>query len=287
MRNIDLDIMGFVKKGVFAVSVVAEGRMSPRIALNTSYSVVTASFDASGFHGYDAMDIMPIAAKEALDRSGLMPRLIPTTSLPGAEFEERDHLYTMFVTQPQFAALPNIIRAVGSGDGIPLPVPCMRCGHVRATGTCPVCDDVRWMRFVECIPKSIVDAMKETKQDPVHHPEGNVLVHTILSVRNSLPRHEHLAYAAAFHDTGKTRGSHGHERRSVVDAMKAIPYIDDPDLDPGMTLSVIGNHMRMHAYMSGSMVKKAKRAAIEGDRYFTEMLDFAHIDSAAKHLIHM
>lgn len=58
-------------------------------------------------------------------------------------------------------------------------------------------------------PFELLNRMKETKQSPKYHPEGNVWVHTLMVVNEAAKRREYsrnpkvLMWAALLHDIGK------------------------------------------------------------------------------------
>lgn len=94
-------------------------------------------------------------------------------------------------------------------------------------------------------------------QNKQYHPEGNVLKHTILVVKNSLKRNDiDLAIAALLHDIGKdvttkphpkrgTPTAPGHEKESAKLAKQYRKWIRTLGGNPVHIMYLIKQHMRI------------------------------------------
>ena len=118
------------------------------------------------------------------------------------------------------------------------------------------------------IQKLVMD-LKNTPQSAEHHPEGNVLKHTITVVNRALkhaPGDMDLAVAAMFHDLGKatTAGTnkkgnithYGHEKASRKYVKQFSSEIEKLGANPKNVLYIVGNHMRMHQFDNMRQTKK-------------------------------
>ncbi|NRA63258.1 MAG: HD domain-containing protein [Pseudobacteriovorax sp.] len=104
--------------------------------------------------------------------------------------------------------------------------------------------------------------LKETPQDPIFHPEGNVWVHTcyvcdaaaVVSDREGLSQHERmiLLIAALCHDIGKPGTTEmidgrwrarGHEQRSKVLAMELLSSLGFAHQDVSMIGGLVAEHL--------------------------------------------
>jgi predicted HD phosphohydrolase len=112
-------------------------------------------------------------------------------------------------------------------------------------------------------------------QNEEHHPEKCVLEHSLQSFYIAC-RESHdvdLILAALFHDVGKAIKSYGHEDYSVD--------ILNPYLSP-KSLWLIKHHMRVWAYLDGSMRKLSKVRDLSGHPWFPELCQLTRYDKAGR-----
>ena len=121
--------------------------------------------------------------------------------------------------------------------------------------------------------KKTVYALKDQGQNPTHHPEGNVLKHTIIVTRRALATGDiDLALAAIFHDIGKatTAGTHpktgkvthyGHEKDSSEMVKKYGRWITSMGGNPEDVLYLVSQHMRMKVFKDMRPKKQEKFAS--------------------------
>jgi tRNA nucleotidyltransferase (CCA-adding enzyme) len=125
------------------------------------------------------------------------------------------------------------------------------------------CDWIKWFPDL--------DALRETGQNPEHHPEGSVWTHTLMVVNNAaqlrkdVPEEWQLAYmyGTLLHDVGKPSTTledftaYGHEDVGEAIAVEFMRRLtDDKDLIEKVA-SIVGNHMRPWNLTSGGGKKSA------------------------------
>lgn len=119
----------------------------------------------------------------------------------------------------------------------------------------------------------ILAPLRHTPQDPVHHPEGDVLTHT-MQVCNLACRETddvELRLAALLHDVGKQIEGHGHEKHSV-DLVR--------DVVSEKTLWLIENHMRFWYWIDGRMKKLSKVRGMSESPWIGDLACLARWDRA-------
>lgn len=135
------------------------------------------------------------------------------------------------------------------------------------------------------LQKRIYD-LKKVDQDPTHHPEGNVLKHTITVVNRVLkyaPNDIDLAIAAMFHDIGKdstaaphpTKGTpthYKHEKTSSELVDQYSSWIKSVGGNPDDVQYIVTNHMRMKTFDD---MKLAKQRALQSHPSFDKLTKFA------------
>lgn len=131
-----------------------------------------------------------------------------------------------------------------------------------------------FVNFTENFPSffkvffSDVELLKDVKQNPIYHPEGDAYIHTTF-VLNYLNCHNTsflCQLAGLFHDTGKAHCttqkngriiSYGHEKTSTEIAerwMKKYKFSND---DIQYVLGIVSNHMKFHQKgMSNATLRK-------------------------------
>ncbi len=133
----------------------------------------------------------------------------------------------------------------------------------------------------------------ECMQDPKHHPEGSVAVHTCMVIDVLAPRKDiELSFSALFHDLGKaytqviTVREDGADKISFVDHEKVSAsfvkiyetLIKGYGADTDCVEFIVRNHMRAHKYASGEMKKKSKRTQLEKSLWFEKLMLFQRAD---------
>ena len=136
--------------------------------------------------------------------------------------------------------------------------------------------------------KKIVYDLKKQPQAKLHHPEGNVLKHTIIVTRRALKTGDiDLALAAIFHDIGKgsTAGVHpktgnithwGHERDSSELVKKYSKWIESMGGNSENVLYIVSKHMRMKVFkdMRPKKQEKFKQHKLFGKlKQFSDKID--------------
>jgi hypothetical protein len=158
-----------------------------------------------------------------------------------------------------------------------------------------------FITLINRLPSEVVDALKATDQDSKYHAEGNVYIHTKMVFDEVVKSSSNadLMIAAIFHDlgkidthkkwvdkTGRARISHiGHEKVSLKYIDKYIHLYDDIVTDVELIKTVVGQHMRAHLYLDGSLKKPAKRAAFEDNMYFSKIIEFSKCDDKGRKTI--
>lgn len=142
--------------------------------------------------------------------------------------------------------------------------------------------------MINRFPKEIVEALKNTEQNPKYHPEGQVYWH-IKKVFNAL-RDNDLKIAALFHDLGKIQAtkknekgqitSIGHEKH-VGDYIKTYKYLFPEAKDWNKISIVCANHMKAHLYDKKEM-RETKMEAFKKLPYFDDIMTFQNADVSSK-----
>ena len=121
----------------------------------------------------------------------------------------------------------------------------------------------------------MVEACRGVRQDPRHHPEGDVYIHSLQAVARALYETDdpHLILAALLHDVGKSVEDHGHEEHS------------EKMLEPYMNARVqwfVGQHMRIKTYLSGQMRRPGKCRELVSHPWFPQLVQLARFDQMAR-----
>jgi hypothetical protein len=123
--------------------------------------------------------------------------------------------------------------------------------------------------------QSLLLPLENVKQNPVWHPEGDALYHTLQvfeHARNELPYDEEFLLAALLHDVGKAIDPHDH----VAAGLEAIAgFITD------RTGWLIAHHMDAQQLLDGTLGARAKRRLLESESY-EELLLLARCDRAGR-----
>jgi hypothetical protein len=123
--------------------------------------------------------------------------------------------------------------------------------------------------------QSLLLPLENVKQNPVWHPEGDALYHTLQvfeHARNELPYDEEFLLAALLHDVGKAIDPHDH----VAAGLEAVAgFITE------RTGWLIAHHMQAQQLLDGTLGARAKRRLMESESY-EELLTLARCDRAGR-----
>jgi hypothetical protein len=117
--------------------------------------------------------------------------------------------------------------------------------------------------------------LEEVKQGPTHHPEGDVLYHSLQVfelARDARPYDEEFVLAALLHDVGK-----GIDRADHVGA--ALMALDG--LITERTAFLIGHHMDAHEYRQGGL-SAPRRRELEASPDFEDLMLLRELDDAGR-----
>ncbi len=121
----------------------------------------------------------------------------------------------------------------------------------------------------------ILELTKGVYQDPAHHEEGEVYIHSLQTFvkasRESIDID--LLLAALLHDVGKANGSYGHEKHSI-ELLK--------DYSSVKTLWLIENHMRIWYYLLGQMRGWKKCTDLANHPWFGELCQLGRFDKLGR-----
>jgi hypothetical protein len=117
--------------------------------------------------------------------------------------------------------------------------------------------------------------LEDVKQGPVHHPEGDVLYHTLQVfelAREARPYDEEFLLAALLHDVGKGLDRSDH----VAAALSALDGIITE-----RTRFFIEHHMHAHDHRAGKLPAKLRRE-LETSPDFDELMLLRELDDAGR-----
>src|SRR5262249_48589167 len=117
--------------------------------------------------------------------------------------------------------------------------------------------------------------LEEVRQSPKHHPEGDVLYHSLQVfelAREHRPYDEEFLLAALLHDVGK-----GLDRSDHVSA--ALPALDE--LVTERPRFLIAHHMDAHEYRAGTLAPKVRRR-LEESPDFEDLMLLRRLDDAGR-----
>jgi len=120
-----------------------------------------------------------------------------------------------------------------------------------------------------------LEQCKDVKQSSLHHPEGDVLVHSLQTFYNGVRESSNidLLWAALLHDIGKKVNSLGHEQ---------IGSILLQDYCSVKTLFLIEHHMRIWSYINGEMKKLSKCEYLVSHPWLPELVQLARWDKMSR-----
>ena len=122
--------------------------------------------------------------------------------------------------------------------------------------------------------KTLIDLLEYTKgveQDPKHHPEGDVFVHSLQTLQIAFRETNDvdLILAAMLHDIGKRIDKKEHDKWGT----KMLT-----DLVSVKTLFLVENHMRIKYYTDGRMKKLSKCQLLINHPWFLELIQLMRFD---------
>jgi hypothetical protein len=121
----------------------------------------------------------------------------------------------------------------------------------------------------------LLQPLERTKQSPKHHPEGDVLYHSLQVfelAREVLPYDEEFLVAALLHDVGKGIDPGDHVK-AALDALEGA--ITD------RTRFLIAHHMDALAYRNGSLSARARRK-LQAAEDFEDLMLLRELDSRGR-----
>ena len=122
---------------------------------------------------------------------------------------------------------------------------------------------------------STLEQCRGVKQMERHHPEGDVLNHSLQVLYHAFREtiDTDLILAAMLHDVGKMENSLGHEKIAVG---LLRPYISPK------TSWLIEHHMRIWYYLLGDMKKLSKAQELAGHPWLPELIQLARFDKMGR-----
>lgn len=122
---------------------------------------------------------------------------------------------------------------------------------------------------------SFLDECESVRQSPVHHPEGNVLIHSLQVFNVACKESDDidLILAALLHDIGKIVDSKKHE---IIALDWLNPYCSVK------TLFLIEQHMRIWGLIKGEMKKRRKLEFLINHCWLPELLMLARWDKIGR-----
>ncbi len=149
-----------------------------------------------------------------------------------------------------------------------------------------ICKDLQILRFI--LPE--IDVMDNFLHSPEHHPEGNVLDHTLAVLRQSDEKDPLLNLSLLFHDIGKIRtheiDSEGYHRYNNHDnvGVKLFEEIVCPRMkisnkDKEIISFCIKNHMKYRLILE---MKNSKIIRLKNDPSFEMLKKVSFFDSASR-----
>lgn len=121
----------------------------------------------------------------------------------------------------------------------------------------------------------IMERTRGVTQSEDYHPEGDVFIHSIQTMRWAFRETDDtdLILAAMLHDVGKVAGSKGHEEVSV----RLVK-----DLVSVKTCWLVKNHMRVWYWLLGDMKKLSKAKDLAVHSWLPELVQLARFDKLGR-----
>lgn len=157
---------------------------------------------------------------------------------------------------------------------------------------------LKFKKYINRLPLTLVQRLKDCKQDPKWHPEGSVYNHTKLVFEYAdkfFNGNNELLVAAIFHDLGKLETTeikikegvekithYGHEFKSLKFVDYYFHLFKDLTINKETVYSIVLNHMRAHLYTSGKLKNSQKRKDFEKLTYFDDIIKFSECDGIGR-----
>ena len=121
----------------------------------------------------------------------------------------------------------------------------------------------------------VLEGCRGVEQMEVHHPEGDVFVHSLQVLHWALKESDDpdLIIAAMLHDVGKVYESKDHEKIAV---QMLSQYLSEK------SLWLIKNHMRIWYYLKGEMRKLSKVKELANSEWLPELIQLARWDKLGR-----
>lgn len=111
----------------------------------------------------------------------------------------------------------------------------------------------------------ILESTQGVTQHEIHHPEGDVFIHSLQVMRWAFRETEDtdLILAAMLHDVGKRENKLGHDK---IGAEMIQPFVS------AKTEWLVRQHMRVWCFLNGEMKKLSKVKELAGHPWLTELV---------------
>ena len=121
----------------------------------------------------------------------------------------------------------------------------------------------------------MVEQCSGVQQDPKHHPEGDVFIHSIQCVEWAFRETTDidLIFAALLHDVGKAKNTLGHDKIAVEMLYGLVSE---------KTLFLIEHHLRIWYLLTGEMRRRQKVLDLIGHPFLPELIHLARIDKLGR-----
>jgi exopolyphosphatase/pppGpp-phosphohydrolase len=121
----------------------------------------------------------------------------------------------------------------------------------------------------------ILEKCKDVQQDVEHHPEGDVLTHSLQCFLHALKETDDfdIILAALFHDIGKMIENNGHEQHSAE--------LCENYLTP-KAIWLIEQHMRGRLFVNGTMTQYTKVQQLASHPWFPDLIWLIRIDKLGR-----
>ena len=144
------------------------------------------------------------------------------------------------------------------------------------------------------LPTELTDAMKNSRQSPIWHPEGPCDIHVRIVfelAQKNFPEDKELLLAAIFHDLGKPEtqkisfvdgvekiSNFGHEVESLKYIERFFDIYSDISTNYEKVYYICENHMKMHLYLRGAIKNKTKIDKLVNNQWFESLKHFTFCD---------
>jgi hypothetical protein len=148
-------------------------------------------------------------------------------------------------------------------------------------------EEISFETYINKLPRDIVEALKNAKQNPDFHPEGNAYNHT-KQVFNLVKRYgKDLAITAVFHDLGKIDTSavgpdgkihcYKHDKYSMEYLDKYLHLFPYENKD--LIYYIVQNHMRVRHYEE---MRTGKKKNLDTHAFYVALRNFENADNEGR-----